>query len=118
MRTFLPILAGLAAAASGLHLPAAHKDSLEVRQNTEYTGYLVSTFSDQNPQVQWHLSNGESLTGSRFLNKGRSILASTVGTRGVRDIFLTTNSARSEFFLIATGKWPLLYRTHSLPALT
>jgi hypothetical protein len=118
MRAFLPILAGLAAAASGLRFPAAHKDRLEVRQNAEYAGYLVSTFSDQNPQVQWHLSNGESLTGSRFLNKGRSILASTVGTRGVRDIFLTTNSARSEFFLIATGKWPLLYMTHSLPSLT
>jgi hypothetical protein len=30
-------------------------------------------------------------------------LTSNVGTKGVRDIFLTTNTARSEFFVIATG---------------
>ncbi|KAF7548260.1 hypothetical protein G7Z17_g7159 [Cylindrodendrum hubeiense] len=72
------------------------------RQSTSYAGYLISTFSDANPQVQWHLSNGNSASSFRFLNDGNSVLASTVGTKGVRDIFLTTNSARSEYFLIAT----------------
>ncbi|KAH7130017.1 family 43 glycoside hydrolase [Dactylonectria estremocensis] len=72
------------------------------RQGTKFAGYLISTFSDANPQLQWHLSNGNSASSFRFLNDGNSILASTVGTKGVRDIFLATNSARSEYFTIAT----------------
>lgn len=69
-----------------------------------FVGYLISTFSDPMPQVQWHLSDSASPATFRFLNNGASVLASTVGTKGVRDIFLTTNSARSEYFIIATGK--------------
>ncbi|RYP68795.1 hypothetical protein DL770_008377 [Monosporascus sp. CRB-9-2] len=72
------------------------------RQASNFVGYLVSTFSDPNPRVQMHLSDGNSATNFRFLNGGNAVLASTVGTRAVRDIYLTTNSARSEYFLIAT----------------
>ncbi|KAI1391909.1 glycoside hydrolase family 43 protein [Hypoxylon trugodes] len=72
------------------------------RQSSSYVGYLISTFSDATPQVQFHLSKGNSATSFSFLNKGKPVLASTVGTKGVRDIFLATNSARSEYYLLAT----------------
>lgn len=74
--------------------------------NSKYFGYLISTFSDPTPQVQWHLSDGNSASTFHFLNGGKPVLTSNVGTRGVRDIFLTTNTARSEFFTIATGRLP------------
>ncbi|KAK6074394.1 glycoside hydrolase family 43 [Seiridium cupressi] len=76
-------------------IPIAERD-------TTYVGYLVSTFTDADPQVQQYLSNGNSAYSFRFLNNGTPILASTVGTKAVRDIFLATNTARSEFYLLAT----------------
>lgn len=76
--------------------------SLAIRQESPYVGYLISTFSDPTPQVQWHLSDGLDASSFRFLNNGQPVLESTVGMRGVRDIFLTTNTARSEYFIIAT----------------
>ncbi|KAK9799098.1 putative Family 43 glycoside hydrolase [Seiridium cardinale] len=76
-------------------IPIAERD-------TTYVGYLVSTFTDANPEVQQYLSNGNSAYSFRFLNNGSPILASTVGTKAVRDIFLATNTARSEFYLLAT----------------
>ncbi|GAP88737.1 putative glycoside hydrolase family 43 [Rosellinia necatrix] len=75
---------------------------VDARQTSNYVGYLISTFSDALPQVQFYLSNGNSPTSFKFSNKGKPVLASTVGTKGVRDIFLTTNTARSEYYLIAT----------------
>jgi hypothetical protein len=72
--------------------------------DSKYVGYLISTFSDPTPQVQWHLSDGNSASSFNFLNGGKPVLTSNVGTKGVRDIFLTTNTARSEYFTIATGK--------------
>ena len=74
------------------------------RQTSEYVGYLISTFTDANPKVHWYLSDGNSATSFAALNGGNPVVASTVGTKGVRDIFLTTNTARDEYFLIATGK--------------
>ncbi|KAI0409858.1 family 43 glycoside hydrolase [Xylaria palmicola] len=71
-------------------------------QVSGYVGYLVSTFSDALPQVQFYLSNGNNPTSFSFRNKGKPVLASTVGTKGVRDIYLTTNTARSEYYLLAT----------------
>lgn len=75
------------------------------RQDSDYVGYLISTFSDANPKIQFHLSDGNSATNFKFLNGGNPVLASTVGTKAVRDIFLTMNSARSEYYLLATGKF-------------
>ncbi|KAI1841761.1 hypothetical protein JX266_012028 [Neoarthrinium moseri] len=69
---------------------------------TNYVGYLVSTFTDANPKVQQYLSNGNNAYSFRFLNKGSPVLSSTVGTKAVRDIFLATNTARSEYYLLAT----------------
>ncbi|KAH6661244.1 family 43 glycoside hydrolase [Truncatella angustata] len=69
---------------------------------TSHVGYLVSTFTDANPKVQQYLSNGNNAYSFRFLNKGNPVLASTVGTKAVRDIFLATNTARSGYYLLAT----------------
>lgn len=77
---------------------------VNTRQDTSHVGYLISTFSDAKPQVQQYLSNGNSATSFTFLNGGEPLLASTVGTKGVRDIYLTTNDDRSQYYLIATGK--------------
>jgi hypothetical protein len=74
---------------------------------TTYVGYLVSTFTDATPKVQQYLSNGNSAYSFRFLNDGNPILTSTVGTNAVRDLFLATNTARSEYHLLATGWIPL-----------
>lgn len=68
-----------------------------------YAGYLISTFSDVNPKVQLYLSDGNSPTKFYKLNQGKEVLASTVGTKGVRDIYLTSNDARTQWYMIATG---------------
>lgn len=73
--------------------------------DSPYVGYLISTFSDPNPQVQWHLSKKDDPKSFNFLNNGNAVLESTVGTKGVRDIYLTHNSERSEYFIIATGAY-------------
>lgn len=79
--------------------------AINTRQTSSYVGYLISTFSDARPQVQQYLSNGNSASSFTFLNGGQPVLASTVGTKGVRDIFLTTNDERSQYYIIATGKF-------------
>lgn len=83
---------------------SASAAALRERQSSEYAGYLISTFSDPNPAVQMYLSNGNSPSNYTFLNGAQPVLASTVGTRGVRDIYLTSNSARTQWYIIATGK--------------
>ncbi|KAL3426425.1 glycoside hydrolase family 43 [Phlyctema vagabunda] len=84
-----------------LTLPTSDS-SLVSRQATNFAGYLISTFSDANPAVQFHLSNGNDPGSFAFSNRGKAVLTSTVGTKGVRDIFLTTNTARNKWFVIAT----------------
>ncbi|KAI1760227.1 glycoside hydrolase family 43 protein [Hypoxylon sp. FL1150] len=77
-------------------------NSIAPRQTSDYVGYLISTFSDDVPEVQFYLSEGTSAASFSFLNGGSPVLASTVGTKAVRDIFLATNTARSEYYLLAT----------------
>ncbi|KAL6915240.1 hypothetical protein ACHAPO_011102 [Fusarium lateritium] len=76
--------------------------SVVVPRQQGFVGYLISTFSDAVPQVQQYLSNGNNPLSYRKLNGGNPILTSTVGDRAVRDIYLVTNNARSEYFIIAT----------------
>ncbi|KAK7730472.1 hypothetical protein SLS63_005717 [Diaporthe eres] len=92
----------LVTAASALGVVAS-PTPINTRQETSHVGYLISTFSDARPEVQQYLSNGNSASSFTFVNGGQPILASTVGTKGVRDIYLTTNNDRSQFYLIATG---------------
>lgn len=73
------------------------------RQGEEYVGYLMTTFVDALPQVHWHLSQADDPLSFTALNGGDPVLVSDVGTGGVRDMFLTTNTARTEYFMLATG---------------
>jgi hypothetical protein len=73
------------------------------RQDDPYVAYLLSTFTDEDPRVFWYLSTAESPLAFTPLNGGEPVLGSTVGTQAVRDIFLTSNDERSEYFVIATG---------------
>lgn len=88
-----------ATAAALLSVTAAKP--VEKRQN-KFAGYLVSTFADSNPTVQWYLSNGNSPTNFTKINRGNPVLTSTVGTKAVRDVYLTSTSARNQWFIIAT----------------
>ncbi|BAE55184.1 unnamed protein product [Aspergillus oryzae RIB40] len=72
------------------------------QDGNSYVGYLLSTFTDANPQVFWYFSEGSDPLAFKALNGGSPVLESTVGTRAVRDIFLASNAARSEYFMIAT----------------
>ncbi|KAK7703028.1 hypothetical protein SLS64_009299 [Diaporthe eres] len=83
----------LVTAASALGVVAS-PTPINTRQETSHVGYLISTFSDARPEVQQYLSNGNSASSFTFVNGGQPILASTVGTKGVRDIYLTTNNDR------------------------
>lgn len=73
------------------------------RQDEAYAGYLLSTFTDADPSVFWYLSDASDPLAFTPLNAGDAVLASTIGTKAVRDIFLTSNEDRSEYTLIATG---------------
>ncbi|KAF1957039.1 endo-1,4-beta-xylanase-like protein, partial [Byssothecium circinans] len=84
-----------------LYASASPVDHNAKQQSTFY-GYVIATFSDPSPKVQLYISNGNSPTSFTKLNKGNPVLTSTVGTKGVRDIFLVTNGARSQFYIIAT----------------
>ncbi|KAF1813442.1 family 43 glycoside hydrolase [Eremomyces bilateralis CBS 781.70] len=78
-------------------------NGLESRQAaSNFAGYLISTFSDPNPKVQFYLSNGNDPGSYSFLNKGRPVLTSTVGTKAVRDVFLTYDGNRTKWYIIAT----------------
>lgn len=92
----------IAAAAAVVSLVTATPVQNDKRQSS-YVGYLISTFSDVNPKVQWYLSNGNSPTSFVKLNKGNPVLTSTVGTKAVRDVFLASNAARTQYYMIATG---------------
>lgn len=93
------IVAGLAASCAASAIP-----NVEARQSPAFAGYLIPTFTDNNPSVQMHLSVGNDPSRYTFLNGGAPILKSDVGTKGVRDIFLTSDSARTKWVVIATGE--------------
>ncbi|KAL4735950.1 glycosyl hydrolase [Aspergillus similis] len=78
-------------------LPIPHQN-----QPTQYAGYLLSTFTDANPSVFWYISSAADPLAFKPLNGGNPVLQSTVGTRAVRDIFLTASEERGEYFVIAT----------------
>jgi len=102
--TSITKLSALAAITIPSTLAAPASSSLQTRAET-YVGYLVSTFSDVTPAVQFHLSKGNDAGSYTFLNKGQPVLKSTVGTKGVRDIFLAHDGARTKYYMIATGEF-------------
>ena len=93
---FLPIIkfATLAGSAGATVIP----------RQSAYAGYLLNTFTDTNHTGLQYLSQGNSPYNFRPLNGGEPVFVSEVGTKGIRDNFLTTNPARSEWYVITTGK--------------
>jgi hypothetical protein len=71
---------------------------------SKYVGYLLSTFTDVNPTVHFYLSNGNNPGSFSFANKGKPVLISSLGDKAVRDCFLAHNSARTKWYMIATGE--------------
>jgi Zn/Cd-binding protein ZinT len=102
--TSIAKLSALAAITNPTALAAPASSSLQTRAES-YVGYLVSTFSDVTPAVQFHLSKRNDAGSYTFVNKGQPVLKSTVGTKGVRDIFLAHDGARTKYFMIATGEF-------------
>ncbi|RDW68890.1 glycoside hydrolase family 43 protein [Aspergillus mulundensis] len=94
----LPLLSTLSLLPLSLSSTIPHKPAPEY----PYAGYLLSTFTDANPAVYWYLSSAENPLAFKPLNAGNPVLTSTVGTKGNRDIFLTANEERSEYFVITT----------------
>ncbi|KAF2422616.1 family 43 glycoside hydrolase [Tothia fuscella] len=85
-----------------LTVAKAHIQNTTAYGPSTFVGYLISTFSDANPTVQLHLSKGNDPSSFSFLNKGRPVLTSTVGTKAVRDVFLACNGERTQFHMIGT----------------
>jgi len=87
---------------------ASQNDSTNLATFTEPTspfiGYLISTFSDVNPTVQFYLSKGDDPSNFVFANQAKSVLVSKAGTKAVRDVFLTCNGDRSQWYMMGTGK--------------
>lgn len=66
-------------------------------------GYLFVTFSGESPDgEQIYFSLSRDGLHWKDLNKGRSVLQSDVGTRGVRDPFILRGAKADGFYLIAT----------------
>lgn len=101
--TSITRLSAIAAITVSSVTAAPASTSLQTRADS-FVGYLVSTFSDVTPAVQFHLSKGNDAGSYTFLNKGQPVLKSTVGTKGVRDVFLAHDSARTNYYMIATGE--------------
>lgn len=100
LKTLIKVLLSGSVAVSAAVLP---ENTGVAHRATNYVGYLVSTFTDASPTVQFHLSKGNYPGSFYLLNKAQPIFASTVGTKGVRDLYLAHNSARTKFYLLATG---------------
>ncbi|GAB7359259.1 hypothetical protein MBLNU230_g5916t1 [Neophaeotheca triangularis] len=92
------------------------------QDSSDFAGYLISTFSDPNPAVQWYLSDGADPGSYTFLNGGEPVLVSDVGTGAVRDVFLTSDGERENWYMIATDldinapgfNWDIATRVGSL----
>lgn len=73
------------------------------RRDEPFAGYLMTGFFDNSHNIEQFLSVGNDPINFQQLNQGKSILNPDIGTGGIRDPYLTTNSDRSVFYLIATG---------------
>jgi hypothetical protein len=93
--TYITKLTALAAISVPSASAAPTSPSIQTRAE-KYVGYLVSTFSDVTPAVQFHLSKSNDAGSYTFLNKGQPVLKSTVSTKGVRDVFLAHDGARTK----------------------
>jgi hypothetical protein len=94
MRTsFTSAFAGLAALAGtviGNPVPLPHAE-LDTRQSAAYEGYMMVYFTGntiEGEKIYLAASNGNNALDWSELNAGQPALASTMGTKGLRDPFI------------------------------
>ncbi|CAO1616525.1 unnamed protein product [Parajaminaea phylloscopi] len=104
----------LALATFALSLPTTLSPRQLQAGKPGYVGYLFVHFYDDykspgdystypaGEQVFGHLSKGNDPLSYKPLNRGAPLLTSTVGTKGVRDFYLTSKPDESKHYIIAT----------------
>ncbi|CAD0018219.1 unnamed protein product [Aureobasidium pullulans] len=107
--TSITRLSAIAAITVSSVTAAPASTSLQTRADS-FVGYLVSTFSDVTPAVQFHLSKGNDAGSYTFLNKGQPVLKSTVGTKGSANAGMTWapsavwDDATSQFYVFWSSR--------------
>jgi hypothetical protein len=79
--------------------------SLTRRADLNLTGYLGAFFLGADPYVYFYLSNGNSPTSFKALNRGSPVMRPTKGTGGVRDPSLIEGGgpeAGKKWYIIGT----------------
>lgn len=93
----------MAATPGGTPVPQAAAEAAD-----PYTGYLLVYFRGEGfsngEQIYYSLSKGNDPLNYAQQNGGRPILASTVGTKGVRDPFILRSPQGDKFYLIGTDQ--------------
>ncbi len=109
----LLLLVQLCLAAFAASRPVSSVPSL-MKRASDKVGYLFIHFYDDykepgvyttypaGEQVFGHLSNGNDALSYKPLNGGAPLLTSTVGTKGVRDMYLVSKGDESQHYIIAT----------------
>ena len=94
--------------------PITSPSSSLLRRATDKVGYLFIHFYDDykspgdyttypaGEQVFGHLSNGNDALSYKPLNGGAPLLTSTVGTKGVRDMYIVSKGDESQHYIIGT----------------
>ena len=81
------------------------RQAVEKRQAADYEGYAFSYFTGNSiagEKIYFAASVGNDALNWRELNGGQPVLASTMGTKGLRDPFLIRSPEGDTFYLIAT----------------
>jgi hypothetical protein len=100
-------IAGLVALSLAVAMPAGWTER-EATAAPPYAGYLFVYFTGEGyrdgEQVYYALSKGNDPLRWTELNGGKSVLASTVGTKGARDPFVIRSPKGDKFYLLATDQ--------------
>lgn len=105
---------GLASLVVSQPLTSTSSSTLVKRASADKVGYLFIHFYDDykepgvyttypaGEQVFGHLSNGNDALSYKPLNDGAPLLTSTVGTKGVRDMYIVSKGDESQHYIIGT----------------
>ncbi|MFJ9589802.1 family 43 glycosylhydrolase [Streptomyces acidicola] len=105
---FLSLLAAPPGSAQSTAQPSAHdsKPSERSVKKPTYAGYLFAYFTGEGTadgeQIRYALSRGNDPLHWRELNRGKPVLTSTIGEKGLRDPFVIRSPEGDRFYMIAT----------------
>ncbi|MFI1734682.1 family 43 glycosylhydrolase [Streptomyces acidicola] len=105
---FLSLLAAPPGSAQSTAQPSAHasKSSERSVKKPTYAGYLFAYFTGEGTsdgeQIRYALSRGNDPLHWRELNRGKPVLTSTIGEKGLRDPFVIRSPEGDRFYMIAT----------------